>query len=116
MATIKEFETAIGNYKGKIIKNNIGLPDDYVTEMQTEWLCGYVGIDKSHPLFGKNADDCDFDVHGGVTFDGFFEDDPDTFYIGFDCHHLYDTIELWDEQYVAQEIEKLAKQIYAKEE
>src|SRR5215510_304522 len=31
-------------------------------------LCGYVGVPTSHPLHGKNYDDCHVDVHGGLTF------------------------------------------------
>jgi hypothetical protein len=31
-------------------------------------LCGYVGVPESHPYFGKNYDDVDVQVHGGLTF------------------------------------------------
>lgn len=30
--------------------------------------CGYVGVPQSHPTFGKNYDDVDVQVHGGLTF------------------------------------------------
>src|SRR5258708_7790184 len=31
-------------------------------------LCGYVGVAPNHSLHGKGYDDCDVDVHGGLTF------------------------------------------------
>jgi hypothetical protein len=31
-------------------------------------LCGYVGVDKNHPLYAKHYDDADVRVHGGLTF------------------------------------------------
>jgi hypothetical protein len=31
-------------------------------------LCGYVGVAPGHPLHGKEYDDAEVDVHGGLTF------------------------------------------------
>jgi hypothetical protein len=68
-------------------------------------LCGYVGVDSSHPLYGKkmrgwddeetNEDDPfgDLMVHGGVTFaDRWPEISSDLWFIGFDCAHAGDII------------------------
>ena len=34
---------------------------------QGNW-CGYVGLPPEHPLYGKDYEDVDFEVHGGLTF------------------------------------------------
>ena len=54
--------------------------------------CGYVGLEKSHPYYGKHYDDIDdIDVHGGLTFAGYWEDiDPKIWWLGFDCGHSWD--------------------------
>lgn len=31
-------------------------------------LCGYVGVPNGHPAYGKDYDDVEVDVHGGLTF------------------------------------------------
>lgn len=69
-------------------------------------LCGYVGVTKEHPFFGKSYHDVDEDiyVHGGLTFsDSCDEDNPegichvpldgrdgDVWWLGFDCGHYTD--------------------------
>jgi hypothetical protein len=90
--------------------------------------CGYVGVNKNHPLFGveydesceylaqrKNVDDLElgkksvmaifsyddetvspiiaFDVHGGLTYSGGFDDD-ERWYFGYDCAHYGDAKDL----------------------
>ena len=53
-------------------------------------LCGYVGISKSHPLYGKHYSDDEIenlDAHGGLTHSGEDQDDKDTWWFGFDCSH-----------------------------
>jgi hypothetical protein len=56
--------------------------------------CGYVGLPKSHPYFGKHYDDVDdenIQVHGGLTFSGYWEELADNlWYLGFDCGHAWD--------------------------
>jgi len=66
--------------------------------------CGYVGVDETHPWFGKDYEDVPVDVHGGLTFaapcDGDEEHglchvpgpgEPDPLYwFGFDCGHAWD--------------------------
>jgi len=56
-------------------------------------LCGYVGVPKSHPCWGRKYDDMydsieDLSVHGGLTYsDG---DDDGWWWLGFDCAHSGD--------------------------
>ena len=59
------------------------------------YRCGYVKVPPGHPWYGKDYDDIDADVHGGLTFA-----EPDTpcdkggpdngWWVGFDCAHLHD--------------------------
>lgn len=67
-------------------------------------LCGYVGVPRDHPLYEKDYEDVDVDVHGGLTFaeacaaggdesrhichktDG----DDHVWWFGFDCAHYLD--------------------------
>lgn len=59
------------------------------------WRCGYIGVPKNSPLYagyGENVGGfCD--VHGGITFDGFLDDNETWWYFGFDCAHLNDAID-----------------------
>jgi hypothetical protein len=96
-------------------------------------LCGYVGVDREHPLFGVHYDDTpDLYVHGGLTFSGNFPDKEEWFF-GFDCGHAgdyvpglfvaYEQLGLPTEQfivpgdtyrdidYVREEVKDLAKQL-----
>lgn len=67
--------------------------------------CGYVGLDKDHPLYeveyaekteDRDSPECLFDVHGGLTFSSHFDNqktpeiDQSLWWFGFDCAHLYD--------------------------
>jgi len=69
-------------------------------------LCGYVGVPPSHPFYKKGYDDCDVDVHGGLTFANFCHPSADeshgichtpengreahVWWLGFDCGHYDD--------------------------
>lgn len=72
-------------------------------------LCGYVGVDESHPLYGKEYDEPDVDVHGGLTFADACQESEDgnenghgichiagpgepdrVWWFGFDCAHFMD--------------------------
>lgn len=61
-------------------------------------LCGYVGVPKDHPLFGKDYDDVDVIVHGGLTYSnecrGHICHDAaqEVWWFGFDCGHCDDLI------------------------
>lgn len=55
--------------------------------------CGYVGVDKSNPLWGKDYTfPEDIEVHGGLTFSGQLGEfgQGDLWFFGFDCAHLGD--------------------------
>ncbi len=66
--------------------------------------CGYVGVTNKHKFYLKGYDDVKpkgdyLDVHGGLTFTGFFDNGIKTntkdvkklWFIGFDCAHAGDT-------------------------
>ena len=54
-------------------------------------LCGYVGIPEGHKYYKKHYDDVPLEVHGGLTFSDFWEDENDNlWYLGFDCAHAWD--------------------------
>jgi hypothetical protein len=59
------------------------------------YRCGYVGIPKTHPLYGINYNETDFEVHGGVTYsDGGvntkYPIESDLWWFGYDCAHYED--------------------------
>lgn len=39
-------------------------------------LCGYVGVSRRHPAYGKSYDDVDVRVHGGLTFANTCAEEP----------------------------------------
>ncbi len=62
-------------------------------------LCGYVGVNKDHVLYGMSYDSIndlypDLNVHGGLTYSDLFisEELPtsELWWIGFDCGHCHD--------------------------
>lgn len=69
-------------------------------------LCGYVGVAPDHPVLGKDRDDFDLSVHGGLTFGPeacahgdeahgvCHKPDPgepdNVHWLGFDCGHAGD--------------------------
>lgn len=93
------------------------------------FLCGYVGVPKDHPAYGRLDLDDAVDVHGGVTFSELgicadrFADDPFLWYLGFDCGHAWDVVpalpmlssigetEYRNFDYVRRECEHLARQL-----
>lgn len=56
--------------------------------------CGYVRVSPSHPDHGKEYDDVDVDVHGGLTYAALEpctdHADGQGYWFGFDCAHLGD--------------------------
>lgn len=68
--------------------------------------CGYVAVNPDHPYHGKDYDDVDVTVHGGLTFaDSCRDDEPiesavchipepgqpaDVWWFGWDCGHTWD--------------------------
>lgn len=83
--------------------------------------CGYVGVPKEHPLFGKccGEEPDDLSVHGGVTFCGSIEG-FDLWFLGFDTAHygdlfgsILDQTPIWTDEKCINETESLAAQIAA---
>lgn len=103
-------------------------------------LCGYVGVYRDHPAYGKDYEDVDVQVHGGLTFAAKCQEhdpegichvpepgrDGDVWWLGFDCAHAYDLMPVTfsypdytvfqgdvyrDINYVTAECESLALQL-----
>lgn len=91
-------------------------------------LCGYVKVPTEHQWHGMGYEEIDdeaggVDVHGGLTFAA-RQDDPDSWWIGFDCAHYGDVMPgltalcggggggvYRNMEYVTAEVEKLARQM-----
>ena len=93
--------------------------------------CGYVGVSKDHPWYGKTYAQIEKldnypDVHGGVTFaDHIPGQSDDVWWLGFDCGHYGDYVPYlaqsmavpvygghkWTVDEVADETRRLAKQL-----
>lgn len=66
-----------------------------VVHNQMGFRCGYVKVEPGHPWHGKEYDDVEASVHGGLTFS---EPDlpcdkgglDDGYWFGFDCAHYGD--------------------------
>jgi hypothetical protein len=78
-------------------------------------LCGYVGVPPSHPDYGRDCDDVDVWVHGGLTYAASCQEDADEatsichvvepgrpdniWWFGFDCGHAFDVMPGMDAAY-----------------
>jgi len=105
-----------------------------VVAVESGHRCGYVKIPKDHNLYELYYEDPQFEsitVHGGVTFTDRIEDD---WFIGFDCIHGGDAVDLtlvkdslkefytkhqleglvWTQPMVETELEKLTEQLKEK--
>lgn len=74
-------------------------------------LCGYVLINKDHPLFEKFHEDVDIEVHGSLTYCGHeiimsenHGTNKDNWYFGFDTYRNINSVK--------NECKILAKQLY----
>lgn len=58
--------------------------------------CGYVGLPRSHPYYGKHRREIeDIEVHGGLTYSGYWNNlDHTLWWLGFDCAHAFDIDDL----------------------
>lgn len=91
---------------------------------------GYVAVPKDHPFYGKDYDDVEVDVHGGLTFacpgsnitaadlpetevlEGCLYDlDENWWVFGFDTCHYTDSLENWPREAVIAETLSLKKQL-----
>ena len=88
-----QWPDAATGYPCLIVRNPVGA------------LCGYVGVTKDHPAYGKGYEDVDAGAHGGLTFAGKCRpggedhaichvveagEDDDVWWLGFDCAHSND--------------------------
>jgi hypothetical protein len=86
-------------------------------------LCGYITLTKDSSLYGVVYDELNIQVHGGLTYNGY--DENENWVIGFDCAHhgdltpyfllnedfpFYSDGEYRDMQYVKSECESMAEQ------
>lgn len=104
-----------------------------VTNNGIGYRCGYVRVPLGHPWHGKDYDDIDVEVHGGLTFAEMDADchkggEDNAYWVGFDCAHYMDApdptldpyrsrgSEPWDmgeirsTEYVADECRSLCEQ------
>ncbi|MDG3006418.1 hypothetical protein [Paludisphaera mucosa] len=90
----KQWQDTSTGYPCLIVRNRLGA------------LCGYVGVPKEHPHFGKDYDRPHVEVHGGLTFADTCqpsddeshgichktEGDDHVWWFGFDCAHGWDYV------------------------
>lgn len=90
------------------------------------WGNGYVLIPENHPLHGKDYDDIDVDVHGGLTFSELVDaemvekweldkEDKGKWCVGFDTAHYSDNLSKWSKEKVQEEAERLKEQLLSYE-
>jgi len=88
------------------------------------WGNGYVLIPIGHPLHGKNYDDINVNVHGGLIFSGLVnitmvevykldKEDIGTWCVGFDTTYNNDTLREWTKERVQEETNKLRDKLIA---
>jgi hypothetical protein len=103
-------------------------------------LCGYVGLAEGHPLYGKDYEAANVEVHGGLTFADKCADSADearhvchvpgpgepdhVWWFGFDCAHSGDVSPAYDRMfrehyssyktlaYVKHQVKMLAAQLH----
>lgn len=61
-----------------------------VKAMPMGHLCGYVEFDASHDWYNRHYDEIRADVHGGLTYAEWGENDV-VWVLGFDCNHMGDS-------------------------
>lgn len=88
--------------------------------MDVGWGNGYVIIPEGHPFYGKDYDDIDVNVHGGLTFSEFGykldweeikPEDKRSWVVGFDTAHWGDNHSNWTRDRVVDETIELQRQI-----
>lgn len=73
---------------------------------------GYVALTKNHPYYGKDYDEFDVEVHGGLTFSEEIEYKGEKYWVvGFDTAHADDTAEYWTKERTFEETLDLYNQL-----
>ena len=95
---VTEKEWKNGEFNCKIIFTQLG------------HRCGYVGVPKGHPMFGRDYNKCieDIDCYGGLTYSG-FRDDNSKEYIKVEIKEQ----KLYDELFAKVKISKGDKTTFA---
>jgi hypothetical protein len=118
----EEWIDPLSNYMCRILRN-----------IQFQTWNGYVRIPEKHPCFGKDYDDIDVNVHGGLSYGGdhfpnYINPTKEVgyYWFGFDTSHAWDRQPRiiihfpspWrkndvyrDKDYITKEVTKLAKQL-----
>lgn len=89
-----------------LYKDTVTGYDCLIRRSAVGFLCGYVGVPRTHPAYGKHYDDeslCGVEVHGGLTYSEECDGEPltgichpagseenDVHWFGFDCGHCWD--------------------------
>lgn len=91
--------------KIQYIESDTGLPCIIRRNDRMGNLCGYVGVDERHPLFGVEYQNVSVDVHGGLTYSSLCQpeekehgichtvepgENDKVYWFGFDCGHAFD--------------------------
>lgn len=71
------------------------------------WGNGYICLPEWHPWFNVEYDEIDVDIHGGLTFSS-YDEDEDLWVIGFDTGHSHSAS--YDYNKVLEETKKLEYQ------
>lgn len=77
------------NPNGTLSQGNTEGFDWLVVHNTMGFRCGYIRIPFDHPWHGKDWEDIDCEVHGGITF-SCPDTEDDSWWIGFDCAHASD--------------------------
>lgn len=88
----------------------------HLPQVPAGWGNGYIGVPPEHPWFGKDYDDIDCSVHGGLTYgaDHAPKQEPDGYWwFGFDTGHCEDNKFNCPESYVDTQIEYMRQQALA---
>ena len=84
-----------------------------LVSFDTGWGNGYIGVPKEHPWYEKYYMDIeneyDVDIHGGLTYSGFEDDDKCFWWVGFDTAHVGDTLRDWPRSRVEEEAQRLQR-------
>lgn len=105
------------------VKENTWLPRDNFSDHG--WGNGYVTIPKGHPLHGMDYDKIhdlipQLRVNGGLTFSAsgkylkwneLPKGSGNSWVVGFDTSHCWDTLEMWSKERVMNEAERLKAQL-----
>jgi hypothetical protein len=83
----------VNPYKVEKEWESYGLKCAVVQGREAQFRCGYVRVPPGHAMHGRNYDNVDVEVHGGLTFaeeEPCAHEDGQGWWFGFDCAHAGD--------------------------